>query len=271
MVELFESDIRSNERRSSKGNQLKWESNKQWYKADYTGYEGLAEYVVSALLKHSNLREDEYVIYHPEQIKYGSQIYNGVRSEDFLNNDWQIITAERCYKSFFGESLNTVIYRTKSHIERLKRIVEDLERITGLEEIGVYMSKLLTIDALFLNEDRHTHNIAVLTDGMGAYRLCPFFDQGASLLADTTMDYPLVDDVYQLIDKVKPKTFCQDFTEQLDIAEKLYGEHIHFSFTHQDIDNILTGIPEGMYSDSIIDRVRTVLYEQMRKYRYLFS
>ncbi len=36
MVELFESDARSDERRSSKGNQLKWESNKQWYKADKT-------------------------------------------------------------------------------------------------------------------------------------------------------------------------------------------------------------------------------------------
>ena len=271
MVELFESDIRSDERRSSKGNQLKWKSGNHWYKADYTGYEGLSEYVVSSLLMHSNLIEDEYVIYYPEQIRYGSQVYNGVRSEDFLSGDWQIITAERCYKSFYGESLNSVIYRTESHSDRLKRIVDDMARITGLDGLGIYMSKYLTIDAFFLNEDRHTHNIAVLTNGMGEYRLCPFFDQGASLLADTTMDYPLGDDVYKLIDKVKPKTFCQDFSEQLDIAEKLYGEHIRFSFTHKDIDNILAGLPEGMYSDLIINRVRTILYEQMRKYRYLFD
>ena len=50
MVELFEGDMRAENRRSSKGNQLKWENDGIWYKADYTGYEGLAEYVISRLL-----------------------------------------------------------------------------------------------------------------------------------------------------------------------------------------------------------------------------
>ena len=43
----------------------------------------------------------------------------------------------------------------------------------------------------FLNEDRHTHNITVLMNGKGDYAYCPIFDNGAGLLADTTMDYPL--------------------------------------------------------------------------------
>lgn len=30
------------------------------------------------------------------------------------------------------------------------------------------MNKLLTIDAFFLNEDRHMHNIAVLMNGEGS-------------------------------------------------------------------------------------------------------
>lgn len=33
-------------RQSSKGNQLKWENKGVWYKADYTGYEGLSEYLI---------------------------------------------------------------------------------------------------------------------------------------------------------------------------------------------------------------------------------
>lgn len=45
--------------------------------------------------------------------------------------------------------------------------------MTGLQEFGIYMNKLLTIDALFLNEDRHTHNIAVLMNGKGDYAYCP--------------------------------------------------------------------------------------------------
>lgn len=44
-VEVEERDLRDAGRASSKGNQLKWERNHIWYKADYTGYEGLAEYL----------------------------------------------------------------------------------------------------------------------------------------------------------------------------------------------------------------------------------
>ena len=45
----FEQNIRTNDRQSSKGNQLKWKSEGIWYKADYTGYEGLVEYMISHL------------------------------------------------------------------------------------------------------------------------------------------------------------------------------------------------------------------------------
>ena len=38
---------------SSKGNQLKWRQGDIWYKADYMGYEGMAEVVISDLLELS--------------------------------------------------------------------------------------------------------------------------------------------------------------------------------------------------------------------------
>lgn len=48
MVELFEQNIRRNERQSSKGNQLKWENEGIWYKADFTekDVQGLLENAV---------------------------------------------------------------------------------------------------------------------------------------------------------------------------------------------------------------------------------
>ena len=97
MVELFEQDIRTNDRQSSKGNQLKWENHYIWYKADYTGYEGLSEYVISHLLELTSLEKDEFA-------------------------------------------------------------------------------------------------------------LCPIFDNGAGLLADITMDYPMDGDIYEMIGEVKGKT-----------------------------------------------------------------
>ena len=269
MIELFDTDKKENNRKSSKGNQLKWEKDGIWYKADYTGYEGLSEYVISHLLMNSTLEDSEYVSYEQEEIKYKSNIYMGVSSKNFLNSNDQLITLERLFRSIYGIGLNSMVYRTEDHEERLKIIVSKTQEITGLNEFGIYMSKLLTIDAFFLNEDRHTHNIAVILRDGGKYDYCPIFDQGAGLLADTKMDYPLTGDIYELIDSVKAKTFCQDFDEQLDIAEKLYGKNLKFHFTKKDVDKVLNDV--FGYEKIVIDRVRDVIYEQMRKYQYLFS
>lgn len=82
MVELFEQNERRNDRQSSKGNQLKWEKDGIWYKADYTGYEGLAEYIVSHLLQKSTLKQQEFVLYDLEEIRYKTAMYTGVQSID---------------------------------------------------------------------------------------------------------------------------------------------------------------------------------------------
>ena len=79
--------------------------------------------------------------------------------------------------------------------DRVLFLVEQIQRITGLMHFGEYLDKLFTIDALFLNEDRHMHNIAVLMNGEGQYAYCPIFDNGAGLMSDTTQDYPLNEDI----------------------------------------------------------------------------
>ena len=252
MIELFEQNIRTNDRQSSKGNQLKWENEGIWYKADYTGYEGLTEYLIS----------------HLEEIKYGSVIYKGAKSKDFLHDDWQIITLERLFQNFFGESLYKTLYRIPEHEERLRFLVQQVERIIGLQDFGVYMNKLLTIDAFFLNEDRHTHNIAVLMNGKGDYAYCPIFDNGAGLMADTTMDYPLSGELYSLMDKVQSKTICSEFDEQLDISEKLYKMNLKFEFTKKDVSDLLANAE--IYPEEVRSRVEKIIFAQMRKYTYLF-
>ena len=170
MVELFEQNIRTNTRQSSKGNQLKWENEGTWYKADYTGYEGLAEYVISHLLKYTNLNEDEYVLYEPEQIKYKRQIYNGVRSRTFIDGDWQIITLERLFKNVYNESLTSVLWHMSDVKERLEFLVNSIKNITGLNNWGEYICRLFTIDAFFLNEDRHMQYYAYACPHLGKMR-----------------------------------------------------------------------------------------------------
>lgn len=268
MVELFKQNIRTNIRQSSKGNQLKWENEGTWYKADYTGYEGLAEYVISHLLKYTNLNEDEYVLYEPEQIKYKRQIYNGVRSRTFIDGDWQIITLERLFKNVYNESLTSVLWHMSDVKERLVFLVNAIKNITGLNNWGEYICRLFTIDAFFLNEDRHMHNIAVLMNGKGDYKYCPVFDNGAGLLSDTTMDYPMEQDIYQMISEVKSKSVSQNFDEQLDVAENLYGQNLQFLFTKKNVSDIVNNA--DMYPPEERKRVELIIYSQMNKYKYLF-
>ena len=169
----------------------------------------------------------------------------------------------------YGESLNRSIYNIRSYKNRLEFIVNQTIRMTDLEEFGIYMSKLLAIDAMFLNEDRHTHNIAVLMDDVGDFHYCPFFDHGAGLLSDTMMDYPMDRDIDEAINEVEAKTFCRNFVEQLEIAENLYGINIKFDFSICDLESLLN--QEKHYTTKEKSRVRQILAWQMRKYKYLFK
>ena len=270
MVELFDQNIRTQDRQSSKGNQLKWEDSNVWYKADYTGYEGLAEYTISHLLIKSSLREMEYVLYEPEQIKYKNQIFQGVKSNSFLSEDWQIVTLERLFKIIHNESLTSVLWKIPEVEDRLLFLTEQVERMTGLENFGGYLNKLLTIDAIFLNEDRHMHNIAVMMNGKGEFSYCPVFDNGGALLSDTAMDYPLGQDELLLMKEVQAKTVSTDFDEQIDASEHLYGRNLKFSFTKKDVEKLLSEPKVQLYDTKIRARVANILYQQIDKYMYLF-
>ena len=225
--------------------------------------------MISHLLQKSTLQKEEFVVYELEEMKYKMSVYTGAKSNSFLEDGWQLITLERLFDNFFGESLYKSLYKIADHEKRIQFLVSQVERITGLRNFGVYLSKLLTIDALFLNEDRHTHNIAVLMNEKGEFTYCPIFDNGAGLLSDMTMDYPLRGDVYELMKESKAKTICEDYDEQLDISEELYGENIKFYFTEKDVDELLKDVKE--YSKDVVDRVKTIVLYQMRKYKYLFG
>ncbi len=268
MIELFSKDIHVNQRQSSKGNQLKWENNGIWYKADYAGYEGLAEYVVSHLLKLSTLNDSEYVLYEPETICYNEQVYNGCKSESFLKKDENLITLERLFKERYGISFYQSVFKIEEINERLKFIVESVNNITCIKGFGEYFAKLITIDALFLNEDRHMHNIALIKDSSNDFKLCPIFDNGACLLSDITMDYPIGGDTYNLINRVKSKTFAFDFLEQLEEVERHFGDTIKFNWNSNDVIGILDKVDN--YSNEIKTRVYDVLMSQRSKYNYLF-
>lgn len=269
MIELLSKNLYIQERQSSKGNQLKWKQDGIWYKADYTGYEGISEYVVSRLMTQSNLHTEEFVLYETEQIHYKNKDYLGCKSRDFLGESGQLITLERLYRKQYGSSFYEEVYHLSSVEDRAKFLVDTVEKLTGITGFGEYLCKLLTIDGFFLNEDRHLHNIAVVLDKNRRYRLCPFFDQGAALLSDTSLDYPMDGDIYEMMDSVHSKTISQSFEEQMEAVSNLWGDKLKFSFSKSDVRNVLK--EEAFYPDVVKKRIETIIYEQMRKYAYLFE
>ncbi len=256
---------------SSKGNQLKWKAGDYWYKADYMGYEGLAEVVVSRLLRSSNRKDMEFVRYEPAQILYGNRWYAGCKSRSFLAEGEDLITAEHLIRQFTGRSAAEEMARLTSVGERISYLAENVMEITGLKDFGAYLAAVLEIDAVFLNEDRHTNNIAVIYDAeKDSYRLCPLFDHGLSLFSDTSVDFPLEMNWEECRRIIKAKPFSVDFDEQTDEADLLYRKQMRFYFGEKEIREALDGLEE-LYESQALHRVEDVLLWQRRKYRDLFS
>jgi len=267
MAELNENNLTVFTGHSSKGNQLKWRSDGIWYKADYTGYEGLSEYMISHLLTMSNLHPSDYVLYDTEKINYKHTFFTGAKCENFLKENDQLITLARLYNIKYNRDFTKDIWHIRDAKDRLAFIVEQVRRMTNLSDFGTYLSRMLTVDALFLNEDRHLHNIAVIMKEDNTYDYCPLFDHGAGLLADTSIDYPLNANMYRLISEVKAKTISASFDEALDAAEELFGQNLYFTFSRTDVTKLLQA--EDIYDKEIKSRVENIIFEQMRKYSYL--
>lgn len=268
-IELNNVSLIDTKATSSKGNQLKWLLRGNWYKADHMGYEALCEVVISKLLDKSNI--DNFVAYSPIRIEFDGREFNGCYSKNFKKKNESIVTLEHLSKQWLANSMAKELLKYEEPKDKIKHTVDFIEKVTKLENVGTYITTMLELDAFFLNEDRHTNNIAfILNDDTGKYSFCPYFDFGLSLLADTTEDYPLGEDIYNLIYKIRSKPFSQDFDEQLDAAQELYGDYLKFDFTNKDIETVFDEVIE-YYPHETIQRAKDLLYNQKHKYQYLFN
>ena len=263
----------SSKRTSSKGNQNKWVADGWWYKEDALGYEALAEVLVSRLLEKSNALSNisSFVRYEYVQEFRNGKPVSCCRCRDFLQTeDDKLVSVERLFFLRKGMSASAACAAIPDVPDRIRFIAKNTEEMTGLTDFGKYLRDMLTVDALFFNEDRHFHNIALVQRKDGTFREAPLFDHGAALFSDVRNDYPFelpLDDCYK---KIQAKPFSTDFDEQLDAAEALYGaQPFEAFFTISDVRQILSEL-QGCYDTRIISRAEEVMRRQIRKYRYLF-
>lgn len=253
---------------TSKGNLPKWHIDNYWYKTDACGYESLAECIISDLLKYSNIYS--YVKY---DIING--IYSGDRkvfsvSDSFINDEDALLTFYRLYFLETGKELTKDVLNIKDVKERIKYVSGFVSNNYGLDKVGEIITSILELDMFFLNEDRHFNNFALIRRGKSKkFEFAPVFDNGLSLLSDMT-EYKMDIDIYKNIDKVKGKPFSMSLEEQCENAESLYGTVLKFKFTKNDVLNEIDKY-KTFYDEAIIERVTSIIFEQMRKYNYLFE
>lgn len=273
-IEISKEYTAAGEVHFSSGNQLKWQQDEYWYKADRLGFESLAESLVSHLLNHSNI--GEFVAYEPVMIQYKGETFRGCRSRNFKKETEEIVSLEHLAKSYTGFGLAKMLERITDVKEKILYTVELVENITGLEDFGIYLTKLLELDAFFLNTGRDTENITLLYDTVQKeYRFCPVFDMGDALFSDTKESCPLTKGMVECYHAVAAKPFSDTFDEQLNVANELYGSFLQFDISTTDMINAVRDMVNGRTSDVRyqaveIRRIGEILRFQTKKYQKMF-
>lgn len=259
-INLLENEIIESASRSSKGNQPKWFVNGVWYKADHMGYEGLAEVVISRLLEKTNI--ENFVRYYPCKIKFGIHNRSGCYSHNFLQKGYELIPLERLHRLYTSVGLSQKLKELGNTKDKIKYTVDFVENVTKITGFGEYLTTMLEIDALFLNEDRHTNNIAIIRNpSKNEFSLCPYFDQSLSLLSD--LDEFWLDGVIDKhIQRVSAKPFAT-FNEQTKIAQELYGKQLKIKFSIDDVHSVINELSE-YYNNDILERVKYIIEKQIK-------
>lgn len=253
---------------SSKGNQEKWydKDTNKWYKLDQFGYEAFAETLISNLLEKSNIKNNtpfSFAKYEMEKLKVHGRERTGCSSDNFLKEGESIITLSHLFSRSLGGSLKTTLEKLPSDKKRIQYIAEETAKLTGLKDFPQYLTLLFEVDALFLNDDRHLNNIAVIEKD-GKYRYCPIFDNGAALLSNTQLS-PMDIEPKGLLKEVVARPFNTSFTRQMNTARELYGRQLVMpQLTTQEIiaklKHLLEYYPErdrGIIIDRVVECIKS--------------
>lgn len=190
-------------------------------------YEALTETLVSRLLERSSIEQDtpfRFTRYEMERMNVHGRERTGCSSENFLMSGQSIITLSHLFKRTSTVPPRDTLARQTSDKKRIAYLADTTAELTGLELFPQYLTLLFEVDALFLNDDRHLNNIAVLEQN-GKYDYCPIFDNGAGLLSNVQMS-PMDIDPKALIAAQRARPFNTTFNRQVGTVRSLYGHQL---------------------------------------------
>ena len=243
-------EYRVNTTGDSKGSQVKYYKDGFWYKEDCLGDEGEVEYLVSLVLKHSNLDNHEYVQYERGIIN-GKK---GCRSKDFTcGGVYNFVTLQRLYDKF-GDNLYNRVRNIDDIDTRVLFVLDFFNKYYNFDLLD-YFSKVFSLDLITLNEDRHFNNLGVLIDEKGKLHNALIFDNGLGLLNGNysiNRHFSIADNVK----RVTSKPFLGSPERQFGLFEQ--GFDIDYIGLFEELNNV----GDSFYKE--------VLEYQLFKYKDIF-
>lgn len=243
--------------KSSKGNQPKWFIDNKFLKADYLGYESISEILVSLLLKFT--KEVDYVKYDFCEIETEDDILIGCYSENYINDNDKSVSIYRYLSKDNIDYMSKL--RDKECADYLLNLLSSDVNISF--NVEKYISTILLIDTIILNEDRHLNNINLIIKETGKIVPAPIFDNGLSLLSRTSKyGYECV--TTDLFNKVLAKPFNKDFMTQLSYF-KWEPLHLDYNKLLNELDNM-----KAPFKRMEFDRARYILKSRLEEMKDLW-
>lgn len=249
---------------SSKGNQRKFYNNGIWIKLDNDKCsEGLAEDFVSKLC--ACIYDFPYVQYESSQFEYRDEVYNGCYSRNMYNRQDIIFVSFRNLLKQCGIQQN-IFFRDESVEVNIKNVLELVYSRLGLNLLD-YFRRLLMLDCLIINEDRHIMNIGVCyCKSDGKYYDTPCFDNGSSLFC-TNWTYKKRKTLEENIDFARSvaRPFSKFYDKNLQALLSLGCSPLRIS--KQGVENLLSTYHNSLYTDELNIRVKQVLVNRLNYYQ----
>lgn len=214
------------------------------------GHECINEIIVDRLLTILGIDHLSYQLIHAD-IEIEGKVHETFlcASEDFKEAGESKIALDDYYR--------TNALKGESHYDFCVRL--------GFKD---YIDKMLVVDFLILNRDRHGANIEILRNPKKkTLRIAPLFDHGLSLI------YSCITDAEALKVDVLEDKRCQNFVgsyscyENLSLIKEMKPDFKR-SLTSADRDVIFKDL-DGVLSDVFIDKIWDMIYERYKLYESL--
>lgn len=163
---------------SSLGYQPKYTSPKDgyWYKEDFKGREALAEVLVSTFLRSCHyMTSKDFIPYYIKHTSVELFDLKTCMSPHFLQKGEQFISFKDLLTLTSFSKVNLVDFNSK-----LNYIDSVFQQTIG-QSFRKEMLRLLTLDVMFRNTDRHLSNFGIILAPNSSIQFAPIFDNGLAL------------------------------------------------------------------------------------------